>query len=63
VAADWRIEPLRQEHDRGRFDCGEAALDEYLRRYARQNQDSGIAGSLLFTAWAWWADQHRGKSF
>jgi len=47
VAADWRIEPLKQEHDRGRFDCGEAALDEYLRRYARQNQDSGIARSFV----------------
>jgi GNAT superfamily N-acetyltransferase len=47
VAADWRIEPLNQEHDRGRFDCGEAALDEYLQRYARQNQDSGIARTFV----------------
>ena len=47
MAADWRIEPLKQEHDRGRFDCGEAALDEYLRRYARQNQDSGIARTFV----------------
>ena len=47
MAADWRIEPLKQEHDRGRFDCGEAELDEYLRRYARQNQDSGIARTFV----------------
>jgi len=47
VAADWRIEPLKQAHDRGRFDCGEAVLDEYLRRYARQNQDSGIARTFV----------------
>ena len=47
MAADWRIEPLKQEHDRGRFDCGEAVLDEYLRRYARQNQDSGIARTFV----------------
>lgn len=47
MAADWRIEPLKQEHERGRFDCGEAALDEYLRRYARQNQDSGIARTFV----------------
>ncbi len=47
MAADWRIEPLKQAHDRGGFDCGEAALDEYLRRYARQNQDSGIARTFV----------------
>ena len=47
MAADWRIEPLKQEHDRSQFDCGEAALDEYLRRYARQNQDSGIARTFV----------------
>lgn len=47
MAADWRIEPLDQEHERGRFDCAEAALNEYLRRYARQNQDSGIARTFV----------------
>ncbi len=47
MAADWRIEPLGQQHDRGRFECGEAALDDYLRRYARQNQDSGIARTFV----------------
>lgn len=30
-----------------RFDCGEPALNEYLLRYARQNQDSGIARTFV----------------
>lgn len=47
MAAGWRIEPLNREHERGRFDCGEPALDEYLRRYARQNQDSGISRTFV----------------
>lgn len=47
MAAAWRIEPLSRDHERGRLDCGEPALDEYLRRYARQNQDSGIARTFV----------------
>ena len=47
MAADWRIEPLDRNHERGQLDCGEPALDEYLRRYARQNQDSGIARTFV----------------
>ena len=47
MAGGWRIEPLGREHERARFDCGEAALDEYLRRYARQNQDSGLARTFV----------------
>jgi GNAT superfamily N-acetyltransferase len=43
----WRIEPLGREHDRSRFDCGEPALNEYLVRYARQNQESGIARTFV----------------
>lgn len=43
----WRIEPLLRAHDRLRFDCGESALNEYLLRYARQNQDSGIARTFV----------------
>lgn len=43
----WRIEPLGRQHDRRRFDCGEAALNDYLARYARQNQGSGIARTYV----------------
>jgi len=45
---DWREEPIRRHHDRNGFDCGSAALDEYLARYARQNHESG--GTKTFVA-------------
>lgn len=47
MPADWRIEPLQREHDRARFHCGEAALDEYLARFARQNQESGVSRTFV----------------
>jgi GNAT superfamily N-acetyltransferase len=47
MPADWRIEPLQRDHDRARFGCGEPALDEYLARFARQNQESGVARTFV----------------
>ncbi|MEO5334739.1 MAG: GNAT family N-acetyltransferase [Magnetococcus sp. YQC-5] len=40
---DWRIESLARHHQRKRFMCGEPELDDYLARYARQHQESGVA--------------------
>ena len=39
----WLLEPLRRDHDLGRFDCGESSLNDYLRRYARQNARKDIS--------------------
>jgi GNAT superfamily N-acetyltransferase len=47
MPSDWCIEPLRRDHDRARFNCGEPALDEYLTRFARQNQESGVARTFV----------------
>ena len=47
MLADWRIEPLAQRHIRCEFDCGEPELNEYLVKYARQNQDSGLARTFV----------------
>ncbi len=47
MESDWRIAPLEREHDRAGFDCGEPALDEYLARYARQNQEAGVARTFV----------------
>lgn len=44
---DWREEPIGRHHDRKRFDCGAADLDEYLARYARQNHESGGAKTFV----------------
>ena len=44
---DWREEPIGRRHDRKTFNCGDAVLDEYLRRYARQNHESGGAKTFV----------------
>src|SRR5690349_17785142 len=36
----WKEAPLRKRHDRTAFDCGDADLNLYLHRYARQNHES-----------------------
>jgi len=46
----WREEALAKHHDRRAFDCGDAELNEYLRRYARQNHESGGAKTFLAMA-------------
>jgi GNAT superfamily N-acetyltransferase len=44
---DWREEPIGRHHDREGFDCGSPELNQYLRRYARQNHESGGAKSFV----------------
>ncbi len=46
----WREEALTRQHDRENFDCGVEALNEYLRRYARQNHESGGAKTFVAIA-------------
>lgn len=45
---NWHEEPIGRHHDRAGFDCGSPELNEYLRRYARQNHESG--GAKTFAA-------------
>jgi GNAT superfamily N-acetyltransferase len=47
---DWREEALTRHHNRTGFDCGVAALNEYLQRYARQNHESGGAKTFVAVA-------------
>lgn len=47
AAVDWREEAIGRHHDRKRFDCGSAALNEYLDRYARQNHELGGAKTFV----------------
>ena len=42
-----REEPIGRHHDRKGFDCGAPDLNEYLRRYARQNHESGGAKTFV----------------
>lgn len=41
------IEHLDAGHDRRGFSCGVAALDEYLRRYARQHGNANISRTYV----------------
>ena len=43
----WHEEPIAKTHDRKTFDCGDADLNDFLRRYARQSHDSGSAKTFL----------------
>lgn len=43
----WHEEPVSKKHDRKSFDCGDAELNEFLHRYARQSHDLGGAKTFL----------------
>jgi GNAT superfamily N-acetyltransferase len=43
----WREEAIHRRHDREGFDCGNRELNGYLRRYARQNHESGGAKTFV----------------
>jgi len=38
---DWHEEPIAKSHDRKRFDCGDAELNTFLQKHARQNHEAG----------------------
>lgn len=42
------IEALRRDHERAGFSCGVASLDDYLKRFARQNDEKGISRAFVF---------------
>jgi len=44
---DWHEEPIAKKHDRDSFDCGESALNEFLRHHARKSHDKGAARTFL----------------
>ena len=43
----WHEESIGTGHDRAAFDCGQPALNEFLRRYARQSHDLGGAKTFV----------------
>ena len=46
-APAFRVEPLGEGHDRAGFACGSPSLDEYLARYAGQNQKRGAGRTFV----------------
>ena len=49
TALAWEEAALTKQHDRAAFDCGDADLNLYMQRYARQNHDSGGAKCFVAT--------------
>lgn len=43
----WHVEPIGKHHHRDAFDCGDADLNDFLRRYARKNHELGGAKTFL----------------
>jgi len=48
--AEWLIDPLGRDHDRASFDCGEPALDEFLKKLARQQQEKHVGRTFVAVA-------------
>ena len=43
----WVIEKLSARHDRTAFDCGKTALNDFLKKFAGQNQKAGISQTYV----------------
>lgn len=43
----WHEEPIARHHDRTAFNCGDDALNHFLRRHARQSHEKGGAKTYL----------------
>lgn len=43
----WQIVPLSKQHARESFESGEPALDEFLRKFARQNAERGLSRTFI----------------
>ncbi len=43
------IELLSKQHKRDKFDCGEQSLNEFLKKYARQNNEIGFGRTFVAT--------------
>jgi GNAT superfamily N-acetyltransferase len=40
---NWREEAIAKAHDRQSFNCGDAAMNNFLRRYARQSHEQNAS--------------------
>lgn len=47
VAKRWDFVPIDKQHQRDAFDCGYPILNDYLKKYARQNHLKGIAKTFI----------------
>jgi GNAT superfamily N-acetyltransferase len=47
MTPSYIIEPLDRRHDRDGFDCEEESLNEFLKRFARQNDEKGLGRTFV----------------
>jgi hypothetical protein len=45
----WNFVPIQKKHKRLEFDCGNDGLNQYLSKYARQNDLKGINKAFVAT--------------
>jgi len=45
--AKWNFLPIDKKYQRDKFDCGYPVLNDYLKKYARQNHNKGIAKTFV----------------
>ena len=43
----WHEEPIARQHAQENFDCGDATLNDFLRRHARKNHEQGGAKTFV----------------
>lgn len=44
-----KITLLNSQHDRNKFDCGEIALNNYLKKFSRQNDEKNMSRTFVAT--------------
>jgi GNAT superfamily N-acetyltransferase len=44
---DWLVEELGADHDRSAFSCGHDSLDDFLKKFASQNQKTGVSNTYV----------------
>lgn len=47
VKIKWNFLPIDKKFQKETFDCGYAVLNNYLKKYARQNHNKGIAKAFV----------------
>jgi ribosomal protein S18 acetylase RimI-like enzyme len=43
----WAFVPIHKKYQRDHFDCGYPVLDDYIKKYAKQNHEKGIAKTFV----------------
>lgn len=49
AVTEWTVSLLSKRHERERFDCGEPALNAFIRQFARQNQEQNVGRTWVAT--------------